>query len=240
MLKAHAPVALAALTLAALFAGGCGGSGGGSRPDPRVRAINLSPDATLDVRVDDGTKTTNLAYLATDAPSFTLSPGTYDFGLRETGSTVDLVAEGYDLAADGAYVYAAVGLKNFADENSKRLRGVLVGYPRTSPGESKARIVAINAGIAPTGSETPAVRFRSPGETPATNIGPVDLGGATTTVLDAGVQTIEVRAEGADAVLASATPSLLPGRTYVLAFTGTVGATGDAAPTVRFLLLPEN
>ncbi len=235
------PLLAAGLVALALALAGCGGGGGGgSLPDPRVRAINLSSAPALDVRVDDGTGAANLAYLATTGAAFTRRPGTYDFGLRETGSTVDLVAEGYDLQADAAYLYAAVGLKEFGDEASKRLRGVLVGYDRRSPGESKTRLIAINAGIAPTGSETPGVRFRSPGETPATSIGPVAFGSATTAVLDSGAQTIEVRAEGADAVLASATPSLLPGRTYVLAYTGTDGATGDAAPTVRFLLLPEN
>ncbi len=228
--------ALAFLSLAFV---GCGGGGGAEEtPDPQLRTVNLSPGTTLDVTIDGETRVTDVAYLGESFKGLSRDPGTYDFGLREANSTVDLVAEGYDLQSGANYVYAAVGLVEFGEESSKRLRGTLIGYDRRSPGEAKARIVAVNAFVSEAGFEPGPVVFEGAGVSPAFAFPSLGFGNAATLVLDAGPQTFEVRADGAEATLATATTSLLPGRTYIAAYSGQAAGTGTSAPAIRFLLIP--
>lgn len=228
------------LTLLGLAIAGCGGSGGDSEgtPDPRVRALNLSPATTLDFTINGDNALSNVEYLSDAFPSTSKSPKSYDFGIRADGSTVDLVAEGYDLQSGANYVYAAIGRAEFGDTPSQRLRGSLIGYDRRSPGETKTRVIAINAAIPETGVEPSSVVFEAPGDSPLFTFGAVSFGGAATQTLDAGPQTIEVRADGAEATLATATVSLLPGRTYIAAYSGIAAGTGTSAPAIRFLLVP--
>lgn len=230
---------LPALALFSLALASCGGGSGTEEvPDPRVRALNLSPGTTIDVTINGDTEITDVAYLAEGFEGVSRNPGSYDFGIRQANSTVDLVAEAYDLQSGANYVYASVGLAEFGDESAKRIRGALIGYDRDSPGESKARVIALNAFVTEAGTEPGPVVFEAPGESPVFSFPALAFGGSSTQVLDAGPQTFEVRSEGAEATLASATVSLLPGRTYIAAYSGQFGGTGSSAPAVRLLLVP--
>ncbi|RYG87809.1 hypothetical protein EON77_01575 [bacterium] len=231
---------LALLGLLGTGVAGCGGSGGDSdgTPAPRVRAVNLSPAAALDFTLNGDSASRDVAYLQEDLPTIARNDGTYDFGIRASDSSVDLVSEGYTLQTGADYVYAAVGLVNPGDTPSQRLRGLLVGYDRRTPGESRTRVIAINAVLPETGTEPSPVVFQAPGDSPQFTFGSVAFGSSATQVLDAGPQTIEVRPDGATGTLATATVSLLPGRTYIATYSGVTAGTGTSAPAVRFLLVP--
>ena len=222
------------ISAALLLIAGCGGGGGNELRDAQFRVINLSPGTSIDVSADDSVAVREVDYLE-DGTRFVSKDGdTYDFFVRENGTTADLVAEAVSLVDDQDYLYVTLGLKEFGDEPLKRLRGALLNFDRRRPNGTKARIIAVHAYVQAAGSQTPSVQFRGPGDSPQVATGVVPFGGAALLELDAGPQTLEIRPEGGEGALTTSTTTFLPGRIYVAAFTGIEGGTGDQAPALRF------
>lgn len=227
-------LAFGALASAVSLMGGCGGSGGNSLPDPALRVINLAPDVNIDVDLNNSTLVSNVPFLATNTNFSSKTADPYDFFIRESGSGSDLVAEAYTLSKNVDYLYLVFGLKNFGSEPLKRLRGSLLSFSRTAPNGTKARVLAFNAYVRATGFETPAVQFRSPGDSPQISFPVTAFGGGTSLELDAGSTTLQARVSGAEEVVAEATQVLDPGKIYLMVLSGVEGGSGVTAPAIRF------
>lgn len=224
------------LTLMCLFA--CGGGGGTILPDPNYRFINLCPDASLDLMVDDDTTVTNVAFLADTTLFQSVKSEDKDFSILETGSTVVIDSQATTLGGNTDTLVIAFGLNNFQTENEKRLRFIFQQVNRVAPNGTKARVYAMNAFNRDFGNQNFAVTFKNPGTISTVNFNPVNLGELDVKEIDAGPVTLVAQRLNTETVVATVTKTFESGKVYLMALTGTESGTGAQAPTISFIEIP--
>jgi len=230
-------VGLATLALGVLA--GCGGSSGSisSLPDPRLRFFNLSPDSTLDLRLNDDTKATNIPYGASGANFFSLDideEAEYDLALRATGSTIDLTNDYRTFARDTNWVVVAHGLQTFGTENSKRLQASLVNVDRTRPNGTRSRVVAFHGYVPATGNDNFPIVFKNDLTIPTISFSALNFGGFASQEIDAGPQTFIAQRQSTDGEITRVTKVFESGKIYLMYIGGVEGATGATAPKIDF------
>ncbi len=222
---------------------GCGGGGGGgsSAKPAHVAYVNASPDAgNLDFFSNGDSKATGVVF-GTNSAFADIKAGDYDVSVTPTGSSEVLWSETETYAADQDYISVALGLRNpdltQDTEREKRLVISLGNVNRTAPTGNRARLLIVHAFIRKAGFSTPSIDFRNPEDTPVVNTTDIDFGATRSIDVDSGSQTFEVQQNGTDQIFATATTTLDPGSVYMALVSGQEDATGDSAPTIRFVKL---
>ena len=217
---------------------GCGGSSGGSLPDPNYRFINFCTDANLDMLIDDTTVYTNIAFLDATTVFKTTESKLEDFSIEQTGSTIIIDSQTQTMSKNTDNLVIAIGLNNFGTENEKRLRFIFQDINRALPNGSKSRVYATNTFVRSLGNQNFAVIFKNPGTISTINFNPTNFGDVVVQEIDSGPTTLVAQRQNTETVVATVTKTFEAGKIYLMALTGTEGGTGAAAPTISFIELP--
>ncbi len=225
------------LFAAFLMLSGCGGGGASSIPDPRVRFVNASPDATsLDLMIDDDLKASQIGFL-TQSPVTTVKAGHHYLVLNEDGNAFQIDSQVFTFVGDTDNIVLAFGLENFGTENIKRLRLFPFKVNLTAPNGNKSRLIIVHTFMRAPGFETPAIDFQNPGNNPQFSAKNINFGAVTTIDVDSGAQSFEARRTGTENVYASATTTLAPGKVYLAIVGGVEGGGGNSLPQITFMPL---
>ncbi len=239
-------ISVLAIFASLLLVGGCGGGGAASNTKPHVLFINASADAgAVDFRLDDQAQATNLAYA--------VSPGSFsdiDFHgpdvdgwdvslhLNSDGSEID--REAIIFGQDVNNIIVAHGLKNFGTDQLKRLRFSNFTADLTRPNGNKAKLFIFHGFELASGSDTPQVTFKTPGDNALFTTSPIDPGTSAVLNTDSGSLTFEARRSGTQGVYATVTQNLTPGGVYLVLISG---IENDPVPAnqiaIRFIELPS-
>lgn len=216
---------------------GCGGSGS-PLPDPNYRFINLCPDASLDLLVNDDTEFANVAFMQDPTDFKSVKSEIKDFSIEENGSTVIIDSQTNTLAGNTDTLVLAYGLNNFGTEPEKRLRIGFQQINRIAPNGTKSRVYAMNAFNRDLGNQNYSVVFKNPGTLATITFSAVALGGVTMQEIDAGPTTLVAQRENTETEVASVTKTFEAGKIYLMVLTGTESGTGALAPTINFIEIP--
>lgn len=214
---------------------GCGGSSGGTLPDPNFRFVNFCPDANLDLLVDDTAEFTNVAFLDANTVFKTVKSELKDFIIQETGSTIAIDSQSQTMSLNTDHLVIAFGLNNFSTDNEKRLRFLFQPVNRVIPNGSKARVYGMNTFCRDVGSQNFAVIFKNPGTISTINFNAVNFGEVTVQEIDAGPTTLVAQRQNTDTEVATVTKTFEAGKIYLMALTGTQSGTGATAPAINFI-----
>lgn len=226
----------------ALIGCGGGGGGGGSSAKPaHIAYVNASPDAgNLAFASDGDTKASSVPF-GTATAFADVKAGDYDVSVLPAGGSEVLWSETETYSADQDYLSIALGLRTpdvtQDTEREKRLILALGNVSRTAPTGSRARLLIVHAFVRKPGFSTPDLDFRNPEDTPVVNSTDIAFGSSRSIDVDSGSQTFQVRQNDTDQIFATTTTTLDPGSVYIALISGLEDATGDAAPSIRFIKL---
>lgn len=235
------------IAVGSLLLSGCGGGGSSnSVSQSSVNFYNAIPDSTaLDMNVQSAslsptTEAKQLAYLGSTAAPVNLNADTYDVSLTEHGATMELNSITSTLSASQSYAIVALGLENFGTEFDKRATYTLVNTDISTTNGSKSRLIVVNALNRATGFSVTPIDFQD-GDIPQFAVTNLAFGSSSTEIIDSGVRAFQARQPGTSYTFVSDStatpPTFLAGKTYLVLVTGTEGASGAAAPQIKYILL---
>lgn len=228
-------LSLSSLLVAGLLSGCGGSSSSAALPDPEIRFINLSPDASLDLAVNGTVRVTNLGFLG-NSNIFSVKPEEADFDIFETGATVGIDPQIHTFPADTDQLIIAFGKLNFGTETDKRLRFITQQFDRRRPSQTQARVFVFNAMIRTAGESSFPVIFKNPGTNPNVEFAAVDFGQISSRDIDATPQTLVAQRSNTDTEVATVTKNFEGGKIYFMVLSGDESVTtGPNAPTINFL-----
>lgn len=212
---------------ATLFLSGCGGGGGQSEVDPRVMFLNASADAgALTLRLNDQDRFAGVPYPSATSGFTSVDfegPNVdgYDVSLHDatTGAEFDRQAIVFNRDTDN--VVLAFGVRSFAiGEEIKRLRLKSFTVDRRRPVANKSRLIVVAAYERGPGEMTPAVRFRTPGDTPLFTTNALNPGDTGAILIDSGTQTWLVRRDQTDTDILQQDLTFSAGGVYLVVVSG--------------------
>lgn len=244
-------LAMMAATVLTLVGGltSCAGNGGVSTViKPKVRFVNAVSDNTTGIKLkisrDNNTYNLTTTYTqivpaGSDNPSsLSIDADTYDLELFDAGNNDSYAAQTQQFATNSNTILIALGLQNFGTEFLKRVQLAPASIDVAPPNGSKARLYVFHAFNRANGFETPGIDFQNPGDNPQYKVTGINYATAAPIVVDSGNSlTFEVRRTGTENIYSTTTPTLDAGGIYLVLFSGLEGASGAAAPQVRYIKL---
>ena len=220
------------------------GCGGGSTsidtPEPEIFFVNVSPDAgAVQLRLDDETKFSNVGFLGTSTSFIEVDfkgadVDGYDVSIHEQGgANLELARIAQVFENDTDTVVLVHGLKNFGNEDLKRLRLQNFTVNRTEVNGNRARLIIVHAMERKVGFGTPGIVFKSPGDNAQFQTGTINPGENTVLDVDSGTLPFEVRRAGTEFVYTTSNLTFQPGGVYLVVVTG-VEDDPDPAKQIKF------